>query len=319
MTLKDHAKLIVHGDYQSGFVAPVDNNQLRSDPEDPSRKLVIYYDIANDISVATTSFCIEPTSDQNVGLGQALNLQGVNNDDVSAYHWKYATTPGGPYVAFDPDQTSDALAASFDAEGAYYIVCEATTSSFGTVTSNEVAVIVSSVQVTPGDVQTLAPFELGATLTAEVAGTVDGYEWKVSPVSGSGYEPFDPVEQNATFTPIFSEVGTYYIICEVTIGANTYTSGNEVQITVIAGYGLDGSTVLPFKVYPNPAKGQFMIESEQSYQFNVEIVDLPGRVVFTREYRNINSPQAITLEKGVYLVKITTAEGDQYIHRIILE
>lgn len=326
ITISHHGKLIFHGDKREyvdgndpGVLWAVSTNQLRSDPEDTTRQLVIYYDKTEDISVATTSFCILPTSDQNVGLGQTLNLDGVNTEDVTAYQWKYATTQGGPYTAFDPDQTSETLAASFDEAGTYYIICEATTTSFGTVTSNEVTIITSSVQITPGDAQTIAPFELGGVLTAEVAGTVEGYEWKVTTVSGSGYEPFDPVEQNETFTPIFSEEGTYYIICEVTIGGNTYASSNEVQITVELETGLDESTVQPFRIYPNPAKGQFMIESEQSSDFNIEIVNLLGKVVFVNEYRNTNAPQHINLEKGFYLINITTSDGDQFIRRIILE
>ena len=319
ITVKDHGKLIVHGDYRSGLVTPVDNNQLRSDPEDPTRELVIYYDKKDTITIATTSFCILPTSDQNVGLSQTLNLNGVNTGDVTAYKWKYSTTQGGPYTAFAPDQTSDALTTSFDQAGTYYVICEATTESYGTVTSNEVTIVVSAVQITPGDAQTIQPFELGAVLTAEVGGTVDAYEWKVSTVSGSGYEPFDPVEQNATLTPSFSEEGTYYIICEVTIGGIAYPSSNEVQIEVILESGLDESTVNAFKVYPNPARGQFMIEAERSAGFNIEIVDLLGRVIFVNEYCNTNSPLTITLEKGVYLVKISTIEGDQYIQRMILE
>jgi hypothetical protein len=319
MTLKDHARLIVHGDYTSGLVTPVSNNQLRSDPEDPARQLVIYYDKSDTITVATTSFSILPTSDQTVGLNQALNLQGVNTSDVTAYQWKYATTQGGPYNAFVPDQTSGALEVSFDEAGTYFIVCEATTTSYGIVTSNEVTIIVSAVQITPGDAQTIAPFELGALLTAEAAGAVDGYEWKVSETSGSGYASFDPAEQNATLTPIFSEEGTYYIVCDVTIGGNIYTSTNEVQINVIAESGLDESKENVFIVYPNPARGQFVIESQQPSGFNIEIVDLLGKVVFVREYDKMDSPQPISLEKGVYLIKISTSEGDQLIQRIILE
>ncbi|MBN2214517.1 MAG: T9SS type A sorting domain-containing protein [Bacteroidales bacterium] len=324
--ISDHGKLIFHGDKREyvsgddvGLLYAVSKGQLMSDPEDPTRQLVIYYDQANDISVATTSFCILPTSEQTVGVGQVLNLEGVNTDDVTAYQWKYATTQGGPYTAFDPAQTSDALAVSFDEAGSYYIICEATTTSFGTVTSNEVAVTVSSVEITPGDVQTIEPFETGTVLTVEVTGTADSYEWKVSATSGSGYEPFDPVEQNNTLTPMFSEEGTYYIICEVTIGESTYASSNEVQINVESETGLDESRVNAFRIYPNPAKGQFMVESEQLYDFNIKIVDLLGKVVFAREYRNTNTPLVITLEKGVYLVKISTHEGEQLIQRIVVE
>jgi hypothetical protein len=319
ITLKNHARLIVHGDYRSGLVTPVNNGQLRSDPDDQTRELVIFYDKTDNITVATTSFSILPTGDQTVGLSQTLNLHGVNTSDVTAYQWKYATTQGGPYTAFVPDQTSDVLEASLDEAGTYFIVCEATTSSYGTITSNEVTIIVSAVQITPGDVQTIHPFEPGEILTAQAAGTVDAYEWKVSTTSGSGYEPFDPVEQNATLTPIFSEEGTYYIICEVTIGGNTYASTNEVQINVEAETGLDESTANAFKIYPNPARDQFMIESKRTTNFNIEIVDLLGKVVFVNEYRNTNSPQLITLEKGIYLIKISTLEGDQFIKRIILE
>lgn len=324
--ISDHGRLIFHGDKREyvdgdnpGLLWAVSTGQLMSDPDDPARQLVIYYDKTDDISVATTSFSILPSSDQTVGLNQALNLQGVNTGDVTAYQWKYATTQGGPYTAFDPDQTSDALEVSFDEAGTYFIVCEAATTSFGTVTSNEVTIIVSAVQITPGDAQTIAPFQPGSLLTAEAAGAVDGYEWKVSETSGSGYESFDPVEQNATLTPIFSEEGTYYIVCDVTIGGNTYTSTNEVQINVIAESGLHESKKDVFVVYPNPARGQFMIKSQQLSGFSIEIVDLLGKVVFAREYYNTDSPQPITLEKGVYLIKISTNEGDHFIQRIILE
>lgn len=71
----------------------------------------------------------------------------------------------------------------------------------------------------------------GSTLTTEESVGWDSREWKYSTTSGSGYVSFSAPETEKTYTPNFSSVGTYYIVCETTYGSTTVTS-NEVQIDV---------------------------------------------------------------------------------------
>jgi hypothetical protein len=62
-----------------------------------------------------------------------------------------------------------------------------------------------------------------------------------------------------------------------------------------------------FNIYPNPSNGNFKINFENSNEkYSVQVFSVLGQKVFEKEYINSSSATVNNLQKGVYLVKITT-------------
>ncbi len=85
--------------------------------------------------------------------------------------------------------------------------------------------------VAPGSAQTLTVGSDGTILSVTESVGWDSREWKYSTTSGSGYVSFATTQIGTTYTPNFSSVGTYYVVCQTTYGSTIVTS-NEVQINV---------------------------------------------------------------------------------------
>ena len=62
-------------------------------------------------------------------------------------------------------------------------------------------------------------------------------EWKWSNSSGGPYSSFGTPETGTTYTPLFTTVGTYYVVCETDYGTQGIVTSNEVEIVVTAGAG----------------------------------------------------------------------------------
>jgi hypothetical protein len=85
-----------------------------------------------------------------------------------------------------------------------------------------------------------------------------------------------------------------------------YCMGGLQRTNMFAGENMDELSV---NVYPNPNEGMFNVDLEESAK--VEILDMLGRVVYSHSYEA--GTQNITLsdsEKGIYFVKITTANQE---------
>jgi hypothetical protein len=71
------------------------------------------------------------------------------------------------------------------------------------------------------------------------------------------------------------------------------------------------------KIYPNPLNNWMVIESEIEIQ-NIEIHDVSGKLI---ESKKVNSNQIeipISLENGIYLVKLIAGNGE-YFERICVQ
>lgn len=86
--------------------------------------------------------------------------------------------------------------------------------------AQNILVNTSGFLLTVSEVANAASFE--ATITRE---------WKYSTTSGSGYQSFATAQTGTTYTPLFTEEGTYYVICETYFDAEVVLS-NEVTINV---------------------------------------------------------------------------------------
>ena len=87
------------------------------------------------------------------------------------------------------------------------------------------------------------------------------------------------------------------------LGAPSLTSTEQAKAATIV------------KLMPNPNQGVFQVQILDGLQgtFHWEIVDLTGRVVFQgRANQNMFTIQASHLSKGIYLLKMRSANGTQY-------
>ena len=84
-------------------------------------------------------------------------------------------------------------------------------------------------------------------------------------------------------------------------------SQNEFEITKI-------------KVYPNPAKSEFTIESKNTKSFKVKVYDILGKTVFKglTNRGKIEIKRTSNFKSGIYLVKVTT-DSSSYRTKIVIE
>lgn len=74
------------------------------------------------------------------------------------------------------------------------------------------------------------------------------------------------------------------------------------------------------RLYPNPAREQFFVylPDELSGEWNVEILDLSGRVVLSQPYSGEGIPTA-TMGRGMYLVRLSGPSGEELTRKLLLQ
>ncbi|OFY65607.1 MAG: hypothetical protein A2Y71_16695 [Bacteroidetes bacterium RBG_13_42_15] len=91
--------------------------------------------------------------------------------------------------------------------------------------------VVFSNSVAPAGEQVLDLNQDGAVLTVTESAVPASRQWKYSTVSGGPYNQVIAGATGTTYTPNFSSLGTYFVVCESVYNLNTYTT-NEVKIRV---------------------------------------------------------------------------------------
>jgi hypothetical protein len=90
---------------------------------------------------------------------------------------------------------------------------------------------------------------------------------------------------------------------------------NSAMATVALGLN-DFNTASKIKLYPNPSNGFVKIRTESPV--DVTVIDLTGKVVFTmKQVANESQMNLSSLEKGMYLVKLSSDSGE-FTQKIIL-
>jgi hypothetical protein len=77
-----------------------------------------------------------------------------------------------------------------------------------------------------------------------------------------------------------------------------------------------------FSLYPNPAKGYFVIKSAATnLATNIDVFDISGKLLFSRKLTS-NTENLIDtnlLSKGMYLVTVETTNGTNYTTKVLVE
>ena len=193
---------------------------------------VIFIDDLEFIYPATVT--IAPNTNQSLIENQSGNtLIATENFTPSSREWKYSTVSGNGYVPFAIPQTGATYVPQFATAGVYYVVCESTLN--GTVSrSNQVKVTVTPFtnSIAPITVQTVFQNQAGSTVTVSESPNADSREWKYSTTQGGPYISFTSPETGTSFTPLFFNIGTYYVVCEST-KSGIATISNEVEVNVL--------------------------------------------------------------------------------------
>ncbi len=107
---------------------------------------------SNEVVFTVAGNSIAPSSSQSILVGATGDLLTVTETPAAtSREWKYATTPGGTYLSFSPTQTGTTYAPVFNTGGNYYVVAQSVINGV-TVTSNEVEVSVSTVNLVTGTI-----------------------------------------------------------------------------------------------------------------------------------------------------------------------
>lgn len=177
---------------------------------------------------------IAPNAIQTLVENQVGNTLTVSeNFAQSGRTWKYSTFSGSGYVGFLNPETGATYTPQFANPGDYYVVCESMNN--GTVVrSNQVKITVNafSNSISPIAAQTIFQNQNGIPLNVTETPNADSREWKFSTTQGGPYQSFANVETGTSYTPLFFNINTYYVVCESTKGGVTTTS-NEVEIEVL--------------------------------------------------------------------------------------
>jgi len=98
--------------------------------------------------------------------------------------------------------------------------------------ASDITINLVSNSVMPTAAQTIVAGSNGNTLTVSETTTATTREWKYATASGGPYTSFSPAESGTTYVPNFTNAGTYYVVCETTVGSLSSRS-NEVVVTVV--------------------------------------------------------------------------------------
>lgn len=92
------------------------------------------------VSVTSPMVQLDPEAEQTIRVGWVGGMiTATTLEPATSLEWKYATTSGGPFSSFDPAVTVAEYIPDFDAEGIYYVICEAVVNSV-TYSSPEVTI-----------------------------------------------------------------------------------------------------------------------------------------------------------------------------------
>jgi hypothetical protein len=93
------------------------------------------------------------------------------------------------------------------------------------------------------------------------------------------------------------------------------TSWNQVTGTTL---GVNSNVLNSVSIYPNPAKNSFNIKSDGINIDTITVFNLDGKTVLKSNNNTTNTVDVSSLTKGVYLVKLQSA-NDQITQKLIIE
>ncbi|MCM1532166.1 MAG: T9SS type A sorting domain-containing protein [Bacteroides sp.] len=120
----------------------------------------------------------------------------------------------------------------------------------------------------------------------------------------------DSVLRTFSFEDAGLDIGEYeYVVSAVY--ANDEVKSEPIIFAVVANEGSE--SVCPVSFQPNPVQDVLYIQGEYA---SLSLIDMSGRVVLS-DVRNAQSLPMANLQSGIYFVRITLANGQSYVTKIV--
>lgn len=214
---------------------------------------------------------------QTVCPGTPVNLQGLGANNVM-YSWDNGMT--GQNITVSPTQAT-----------AYNLSATAQNGCVGTTSVMISVYNTPTVNATTNRVNDMCAGE-SATLSA--SGSAVSFQWMSN--TSSVLNVGNPIVVYPTSTSVYTVMGTDVNGC--------HKSSTVVQ-NVSACVGITEQNMGTMKVYPNPTAGEIFVESNNSLDKTVEVIDITGKTVYTiTSNEELVKIDMMNLSNGVYHVKI---------------
>lgn len=175
--------------------------------------------------------------------------------------------------------------------------------------------------VSPSSIQNLTAGVAGAALAVSESQTAQSRAWRMATVSGGPYTAFTPAQTGVSYTPLFQQAGTYYVVCASTNQYGDEVLSNEVEFIVAGGTSLVTTTVTnsPYLVSPS-ANIQAVVDftSNAVYNsgnvFNVELSDENGSFASATVVGSLTATAPASI---IATIPNNTATGNSYRMRVV--
>ncbi len=173
------------------------------------------------------------------------------------------------------------------------------TSSLG---CNGVATKSVIVNALPSVSLTTSPSTICLNSTSTLTGLPSGGVYSGIGVSGNIYTPSSGA---GSFT-------TAYSYTNMATGCSKTTTTSIVVAICTIGIKEENINAVQITIQPNPSNGIFTISFADDTQKNMEVIDVTGRVVFSKTSAELETPLNIeNLANGVYYLKVNSANSKQ--------
>jgi hypothetical protein len=333
--IKDNGQVWYLGNQIASVITWKTNKKLLPDTLTSNKLTFLFDSVSNYTKVwafDTSKFSISPYSRQYVGRDQIVSFKADNTSGLSNLQWMYRfnikdgkSIDNADAWTLIPGATGTSVDVSFPSTGDYFVACTGIDGSSNQQrTLNFGRVVVTNVEVTPADEQNIVLEGLANKLTRTAPVNSIG-EWQYSTILGTDYQSFAQAATDTFLIADFTELGlgTYYVIYITTVNndeaqpVNVYS--NAVKINIVESTGFSDKKVNPSIVYPNPSDGNFKVNPGTVGAFTVQIVDVNGKVFYSKDFNQNSGFVPVTLNnKGVYVIKVISGK-DVKVDRLIVK
>ncbi|MCU0472385.1 MAG: FG-GAP-like repeat-containing protein [Bacteroidales bacterium] len=228
--------LIVTGTSSSGYFTKVYKNNIGTPNDIPSAPANLQTVIGGNKVTFTWNRSSDSKTGQ-AGLGYNLYV-GTNSGSVNKKS-PMSDVPGGFRRIVQKDGQVNTWYIKRLPAGNYFWAVQAIDNSFaGSSFSTEGSFTISyATSISPVNDQNLIINQSGTALAVSETSPADSRRWKYSTVSGGPYDYIITGATGTSYTPVFTDWGTYFVICESIRNSIIYKS-NEVKIKVPLFTGL---------------------------------------------------------------------------------
>ncbi|RYE26143.1 MAG: T9SS type A sorting domain-containing protein [Sphingobacteriales bacterium] len=165
-----------------------------------------------------------------------------------------------------------------------------------------------TVMLTPGQCYAFEFFDDGPSPSTVPDLNKDGLNWWANAADGSGY-----IRLQTSTGSIFKNFNADF--------------GTKILYQFTAMFPVSVGDVAPkatrVDVYPNPSNGEFAIDYElQSQHSNVDVYSITGAKVYSQALSSYSGSFSIDLSsqaKGIYMIKITSADKAAVLRKVVLQ